>query len=222
MNMILDDFGVTFSEDHKILVKGNMDLEEYAVPVGTEVIGKDAWGKMDKLKTIHLPEGLRVIEPLAFSGCMGLNTVQLPSTLEEIGSYAFEFTMLRAVIVPEGITVLRNDVFGECFGLQTVVLPASLEYIEDYAFCSCPSPQLLLLTSNRKLKSIAPNAFEGSNAIFLVLYEQQKSYMEAFPAHSDRFFGVNIIKGKAEAEVFSPQGEVIGKIRIKMADSASS
>ena len=177
------------SEDHKILVKGNSELEEYTVPEGTEVIGNDAWGKMDKLKKINFPVGLLEIEILAFSGCMGLTAIQLPSTLKEIGGYAFEFTMLRYIVIPEGITVLRNDIFGECFGLNIVVLPSTLESIEDYAFCSCPSPQILLMAEERKLSHIDDDAFSGSNAIILVPFSLQKEYAEAFPVHVMRFFG---------------------------------
>lgn len=84
MKTYIDEYGVT-SDNHKILVKGNSGLEEYTVPEGTEVIGNDAWGNMYKLKNINLPNGLLEIESLAFSGCMGLTTIQLPSTLKEIG-----------------------------------------------------------------------------------------------------------------------------------------
>lgn len=215
MKTIIDEFGVTYSEDHKFLVKGNSDLKEYTVPEGTEVIGNDAWGKMDKLKKINLPEGLLEIGSLAFSGCMGLTAIQLPSTLKEIGGYTFEFTMLRYIVIPEGITILRNDVFGECFGLNTVVLPSTLESIEDYAFCSCPSLQILLMTEERKLSHIDDNAFDGSNAIILVSFNLQKEYAEAFPVYAMRFFGMRIIEGVGKADIYSPEGQVVGEIPIQ-------
>ena len=217
MKTIIDEYGVTYTEDRKTLVKGNSKLEVYSVPVGTEVIGRDAWGKMDKLQNINLPEGLLEIESLAFSGCMGLTAIKLPSTLREIGGYAFEFTMLRYIIIPEGITVLRNDVFGECFGLNTVVLPSTLESIEAYAFCSCPSPQLLLMAEERRLNHIDDDAFDGSNAIVLVPFDLQKEYVEAFPAHAMRFFGMKIIKDVGKADVYSFDGKIVGEIPIQAA-----
>lgn len=216
MKTIIDEYGVTYSEDHKILVKGNSKLEEYTVPEGTEVIGNDAWGKMDKLKNINLPEGLIEIESLAFSGCLGLTAIQLPSTLKEIGGYAFEFTMLRYIVVPEGITILRNDVFGECFGLNIVVLPSTLESIEDYAFCSCPSPQILLMAKKRKLSHIDDDAFNGSNAIILVPFSLQKEYAETFSVHAMRFFGMRIIEDAGKADIYSPTGQIVGEIPIQV------
>ena len=216
MKTFIDKYGVTYTEDRKILVKGNSELEEYTVPEGTEVIGNDAWGKMDKLKNINLPEGLIEIESLAFSGCMGLTAIQLPSTLKQIGGYAFEFTMLRHIVIPEGITVLRNDVFGECFGLNTIVLPSTLESIEDYAFCSCPSPQIFLMAKERRLSHIDDNSFDGSNAIILVPYDLQKMYVETFPLHVMRFFGMNIINEAGRADIYSPKGDIVGKIPVEV------
>ena len=215
MKTFVDEYGVTYSEDKKVLIKGNEELEEYTVPAGTEVIGEDSWGKMMNLKSIVLPEGLVEIGSLAFSGCMGLTNLQIPSTVKEIGSYAFEFTMLRYAVIPEDITTLNNDVFDGCFALGTVVLPSTLERIEDHAFCSCQSTQIVLMAQERKLNYIADSAVDNSS-IFLVPYELQKEYMEAFDNHSDRFFGLKILPNEGKADVYSPSGEVVGEIPVQV------
>lgn len=215
MNTFIDNYGVTYTEDRKILIKGNSELEHYTILEGTEVIGNDSWGKMNKLQEITIPEGVHTIEALAFSGCMGLTGIRLPSTIKEVGSYAFEFTMLRAIVIPEGITVLHNDVFGECFGLGAVVLPSTLETIEEYAFCSCPSAQLILLANERKLTYVDNQAFDGSKAIVLVPYDLQREYADAFPMHKTRFFGMKIFEDAGKADVYSPTGEVVGEIPIE-------
>lgn len=214
MKTFVDEYGVTYSEDKKVLIKGNEDLEEYTVPAGTEVIGEDSWGKMMNLKSIVLPEGLVEIGRLAFSGCIGLTNLQIPPSVKEIGSYAFEFTMLRYAVIPEGITTLNNDVFDGCFALGTVVLPSTLERIEDHAFCSCRSTQILLTTHERKLNYIADTALEN-DCIFLVPYELQKEYMDTFKNHSNRFFGLKVVAYEGKADVYSPSGEVVGEIPVQ-------
>ena len=216
MKTIIDEYGVTYTEDRKTLVKGNSALEEYTVPEGTEVIGNDAWGKMDKLKNINLPEGLVEIESLAFSGCMGLTTIQLPSTLKEIGSDAFELTMLRFVQIPEGVTILRNDTFCDCLALGAVVLPSTLEAIEDYAFCCCHTVQVCLMAKERKLNYIDDTAFDGSKGVFLVPYNLQREYAEAFPTHKTRFFGVNIVEGAGKADVYSPKSNIVWEMPVEV------
>lgn len=214
MKTFVDKYGVTYSEDKKVLIEGNKELEEYTVPKGTEVIGYDSWGKMNNLKSIVLPEGLVEIEELAFSGCMGLTNLQIPSTVREIGPYAFEFTMLRMAVVPEGVKVLHYDVFGGCFLLGSVVLPSTLERIEDHAFSSCQSTQILLMAQERKLSYIADSTI-GNNCIFLVPDEFQKEYMEAFDFHSGRFFGLKILADEGKADVYSPIGEIVGEIPVR-------
>ena len=215
MKTFVDEYGVTYSEDKKILIKGNEKLEEYIVPNGTEVIGNDAWGKMTNLNSIVLPEGLVEISELAFSGGMGWTKLQIPSTGEEIGPYAFEFTMLRMAVIPEGVKVLNNDIFDGCFLLGSVMLPSTLERIEDHAFCSCQSTQIVLMAQERKLNYIADSAVDNSS-IFLVPYELQKEYMEAFDNHSDRFFGLKILPNEGKADVYSPSGEVVGEIPVQV------
>lgn len=215
MKTFVDEYGVTYSEDKKVLIKGNDELEEYTVPAGTEVIGEDSWGKMMNLKSIVLPEGLVEIGRLAFSGCMGLTNLLIPSTVKQIGSYAFEFTMLRYAVIPEGITTLNNDIFDGCFLLGSVMLPSTLERIEDHAFCSCQSTQIVLMAQERKLNYIADSAVDNSS-IFLVPYELQKEYMEAFDNHSDRFFGLKILPNEGKADVYSPSGEVVGEIPVQV------
>lgn len=152
MNTYIDSYGVTFSENRKILLQGNADLEQYVIPKGTEVIGEDSWGKMKKLQSIIIREGGACHRKSSIFGSLGLTKIELPSSIREIGSDAFELTMLRFVQIPEGITVLRNDVFCDCFALGAVVLPSTLEAIEEFAFCCCPAG--VHLSRNMKEKQI--------------------------------------------------------------------
>ena len=217
MNTFVDEYGVTYSEDKKVLIKGNEKLEEYTVPQGTEIIGKDAWGKMGSLRKIVLPEGLLEIGELAFSGCTGLTDLQIPSTVREIGPYAFEFTMLRTAVIPEGVKVLCNDVFDGCFLLDFVVLPSTLERIEDYAFCSCQSAKIMLMAGKRKLNYIDDSAIDN-NTIFFVPYELRAEYAETFENNRDRFFGVKIVPEEKKAYIYSPLDALIGELPVSLAN----
>jgi hypothetical protein len=51
----------------------------------------------------------------AFSGCSGLTSVTIPSSVTSIGSYAFQ----------------------NCSGLTSVTIPSSVTSIYDYAFSGC-------------------------------------------------------------------------------------
>lgn len=209
MKTFIDKFGVTYSEDRKTLIKGNPELEEYVVMSGVEIIGEDAWGTMQELKRIVLPDGLKEIKKLAFSGCIGLVDLRIPKTVTEIGSYTFEFTMLRQVVVPEGVKVIRNDVFGGCVALSFLVLPNTIERIEDYAFCSCHGTQIWMLSEKRTLSFISETAFDQVNLV-LVPYDLQREYMEAFPQCDAVFLGLK--HSNNTLEVISPNGDVAGEL----------
>jgi hypothetical protein len=154
---------------------------------------------------------------LAFSGCTGLTDLQIPSTVREIGPYAFEFTMLRTAVIPEGVKVLCNDVFDGCFLLDFVVLPSTLERIEDYAFCSCQSANILLMAGKRKLNYIDDSAIDN-NTVFLVPYELRAEYAETFENNRDRFLGVKIVPEEKKAYIYSPLDALIGELPVSLAN----
>ena len=88
--------GVLYSKDGKLLIqypcaKG----EEYAVEEGTEEIGYAAFAS-SSLKKVTFPETVRKIDNMGFFECFGLEALQLPDSLEEIGDCAFGELYLSA------------------------------------------------------------------------------------------------------------------------------
>ena len=85
--------GVLFcSEDRSLVCFPNMladpeDEEEhtYTVPAGTEIIRGDAFGGVEGLSEIFLPDSLRAIGSQAFGFCFGLNGIIIPDSVTEIG-----------------------------------------------------------------------------------------------------------------------------------------
>ncbi len=99
----------------------------------------------------------------AFRGSSLSGPLNLPSTLEKIGEYAFAFSHFEGtlripkgvtdigqgafincdklsgnLILPDGLTYLRNSTFAGCAGLTgSIVVPQNVKYIEDYCFHNC-------------------------------------------------------------------------------------
>ena len=61
-----------------------------------ETIGQEAFFETN-FKTITVPEGVTSIGPGAFAGCGSLNTVTLPTSLEEVGALILEGTHVKAI-----------------------------------------------------------------------------------------------------------------------------
>lgn len=103
-NVVVDGFTYSYvtSEDSAILVDGKNQVYNYGtatIPSEIIVDGKtykvtaiadNAFYNVNMLLKIVIPEGVRRIGNEAFRACYGLAEVELPSTLEYIGSNAFE------------------------------------------------------------------------------------------------------------------------------------
>ena len=81
-----------------------------------------------------VPEGVTSIGIGCFSGRSSLTSIQLPSTLLNIGGFAFGHTNITTITIPKGITAVKMSCFSGCSSLTSVQLPSSLITIEEYAF----------------------------------------------------------------------------------------
>ncbi len=83
--------GVLFSADGMTLVEYPIGKEtEYMVPVGTKVIGANAFNGNTKIEVVSVAKGVERIEEGAFADCRNMRYLALPSTLTEIGENAFD------------------------------------------------------------------------------------------------------------------------------------
>ena len=74
----------------------------------------------------------------AFSGCNGLNAIEISNSVTTIGVCAFsDCGSLTSITLPEGLTSLESSVFAHS-RLSEVILPESLKSIGDCCFIGCP------------------------------------------------------------------------------------
>ena len=109
--------------------------------------------------TIVVPEGVKIINALAFKDCK-FDTVKFPDSLESVGKMAFFVcSQLKQVQFGKGLKSIGRDAFSES-GLQTVKLPDSLESIEEYAFYKCKD--LHQVEFGKNLKILGEESFKYS------------------------------------------------------------
>ena len=71
-------------------------------PIGPATLSaRFSFSRNTSLVRVALPYGLRSIGEGAFRGCLALERVELPDTLEEIGGYAFSCTGLKELDLPK-------------------------------------------------------------------------------------------------------------------------
>ncbi len=127
---ICDVDGVIYSKDMKTLIfypiakdltdttdsEGNLiQISEYTIPDGVEVIRTKAFYKCYPLAKITIPDSVKRIEEKVFFRCDKINELKLPQSLEFIG----------------------KDAFSYCYGLTEINIPANIRQIDEYAFYNC-------------------------------------------------------------------------------------
>lgn len=79
----------------------------------------------DGLRTIRIPDTVKVIDPCAFSGLDLVLTIKLPKKVEELGAYTFYgCDSLKKVILPDGLKKFNNTALKDCPKLSTLKIAA--------------------------------------------------------------------------------------------------
>ena len=88
----------------------------------------------DYLKEIELPSTLQIVGDYAFKGCTAIKQIDLPSTLTIIGRWAFEnCTALTAMNTPDNVERIGYQAFRNCEDMVEFRYPKKLnDIIEQY------------------------------------------------------------------------------------------
>ena len=75
-----------------------------------------------------VPNGVRIIDGVAFMDCDQIVNIELPSSLFAIYNAAFyNCPSLKSIIVPEGVEYIGMEAFRDCTSLTSVILPSTLQ-----------------------------------------------------------------------------------------------
>ena len=91
-------------------------------------------------RVVYYNTAYRVIglSPAAFSNCKSLKSVYLPNTIRMISRECFKnCSALQSVVLPEKLEVIRTEAFANCRRLTTINFPSSITTICDKAFMGC-------------------------------------------------------------------------------------
>ena len=116
---------------------GKLSYKEAALvqTIGTVFQSKSSILDFDELKYFT---GLTSISSGAFSGCSGLQSVTIPSSVTSIGDNAFSgCSGLKSVTIPSSFTSIGSAAFSSCSGLKSVTIPSSVTSIGEDAFYGC-------------------------------------------------------------------------------------
>ena len=96
------------------------------------VIGAAATGgpfEGSGLTTVHFKAGRTSIPASVCLGCKELTDVEIPSTVTEIGDYAFGYcSAMERISLPEGLTKIGQGAFTQTTALKEITIPGSVKF----------------------------------------------------------------------------------------------
>jgi hypothetical protein len=158
------------------------EATEFVLPPTITEIGWGAFLGCSALKSLTVPEGVRTIGPKAFemrfvgSGTdstpdTSLEQITLPTTLDSIGSYAFQnCTRLKSITLPAGFRALGLEVFSGCKSLTSFHLPAGVEYMRGGLFQNCPAMKTITVDA-------ANTHFDGRGGCNGIVEKQSQTFV---------------------------------------------
>ncbi len=138
---------------------GRDSVTEIVIESGITVIGDDTFYDHTNLESVVFPSTITEIGTFAFEQCENLTSVDLLETqVTSIGSYAFHSTGITSLTLPSTVTSIEESAFEYCPSLTTVDLSdTQVTYLGRYAFCSCEALESVILPT--ALTEIGSSAF---------------------------------------------------------------
>lgn len=139
-----EDVVFFFDENTKTLtLKGTGSTFDYEIlDEETGTISHRPWGNiLLEIENIEVENGITKIGDISFAyiskeepNLSTIKTVEMPSTLKEIGLYAFSASSIENFVIPDGVTSIGNGAFARCGILEEITIPASIETIGGEVF----------------------------------------------------------------------------------------
>ncbi len=148
-----DNYWEGFKEpEGNLSIPSEVDFQGNQYPVTT--IGEDTFWRCYRIRTVTIPEPVKVIEAGAFHSCKNLISVSLPDSLVEIGDgafsscafvsinipssvkkigkEAFQYSKIGLLVIPNGVQCVDSSIFHYCESLTSIVIPSSVTHLTGY------------------------------------------------------------------------------------------
>ena len=161
---------------------GNSAFEQCAslisidIPANVETIGTAVFWGCSSLATVTFENGsqLKTIgggsySSGAFSDCTALTSIEIPASVETIGTAVFWGCSSLATVTFENGSQLKtigggsysSGAFSDCTALTSIEIPASVETIEAAAFKGCSSLATVTFENGSQLKTIGGGSYSS-------------------------------------------------------------
>ena len=145
------------------------------------------------LESITIPSSVEEIGAYAFSCCDDVKDIDLPTSLKKIGMYAFfNCHELESITIPPSVNEIACYAFAGCNALKSIAIPGNVAAIGASAFECCSELSDLIIEEG--VKSIGPAAFAYCNFTSVTLPASlTELYSNTFHANALDSFSLNSV-----------------------------
>lgn len=157
-NATVELASISFNKTAEIVIPQtvqNKDNVEYTVTA----IDSYAFDSCKSATSVVMPSTISEIGEFAFSGFYRLKTVSLPAALSTINYGTFYNSGLESITIPENITVIAGQAFENCKNLTDIKISSNVTEIGRAAFSDCLNLHEIILPES--LTELADNLFAG-------------------------------------------------------------
>ena len=134
-------------------------LKSVSIPNSVKVIDKGAFRACEKLTSVKIPDSVTEIGICAFYNCVSLTTILIPNSVKKIGLSSFSGCEgLTSLTISNSISKIEDNAVGGCRSLKSITIPDSITEIGDYAFSSCERLESIIIPQS--VKVIGEGAFK--------------------------------------------------------------
>ena len=113
-------------------------LKDITISEGVTCIPFGMFNICKKLTSVTLPSTINQINSFAFSSCGSLSGINIPTSVTVIQEAAFgSCNSLTSITIPNGVSSIPNDCFFQCGSLSEITIPETVSSIGTWAFAEC-------------------------------------------------------------------------------------
>ena len=140
--------GVLFNKSGVYLLRypGAKAKRHYSIPEGVRFIALGAFAEASILDSVFIPSTVQQIGDRAFEACRNIIDVEIKGSIKKIRPYTFSrCASLVGCGLPEGLTLISDGAFSGCSSLATAPIPSSVTAIGEMAFAHCEALENVIL-----------------------------------------------------------------------------
>ncbi len=128
-------------------------------------IGEKAF-KNATISEVIFPKSIKAILDEAFSGCKNLKQIDLPETLEHMGSFCFANSGLTELAFPNSLKSIPSFCCNGCSEIETISIGHQVKKIDYSAFNGCS--KIRSVTLPESLSEIGSKAFSETSITTII------------------------------------------------------